>query len=203
LKLTPGNTVLYKLTQDDLESIMAKLHENEGQMVADPRPGDMCPAVVVRTHDDGSVNLKVLLDGDPDLWITDVLEGKDYGQYQVKPILPADRPMVFRFGRLWSFGNFENLKADIERVFPAGTSAAEAMSTLSLELENARGELIRRQKLMSRYQELQEHMARNKSVSKLLEAEQSEFNQIRQNLGIKDDIAPELAAVGTGPAAAS
>ncbi|WP_054657247.1 hypothetical protein [Stenotrophomonas pictorum] len=49
------------------ERLTPGVQVHEGSCVA---AGDGCPAVIVRVLDDGRVNLKVLLDGNDDHWVT-------------------------------------------------------------------------------------------------------------------------------------
>lgn len=104
-----GSVVSYKLTQSDADAInghragwkafLEHLFENvtssapADEALAGLKPatgnqvsaGDVFPAVIVRQWQAGSANLKVLLDGNDDHWVTSAVSGTGEGQYYVKP----------------------------------------------------------------------------------------------------------------------
>jgi hypothetical protein len=68
---TVGRIVHYALAAWDVESILG--HRSVLAMAAVgnmPTVGEICPAVVVRVFDGGSINLQVQLDGNDTLWAT-------------------------------------------------------------------------------------------------------------------------------------
>lgn len=93
-----GTIVTYKLTADDAQAINRRRDDfDRTQHTGQPWPygaqahlgnrasaGDVYPAVVVRNWG-GDVNLKVLLDGNDDLWATSRSQGHGQGMW-----LPAN-----------------------------------------------------------------------------------------------------------------
>jgi hypothetical protein len=80
---TPGRIVLYRLTDDDARHITQQRAHNgvNGNFV---REGDCYPAVVVKTFPGNPAdvaNLKVLLDGEDNLWATSRHHGADPGMW--------------------------------------------------------------------------------------------------------------------------
>lgn len=100
MKITIGRTVLYRLNEQDAaqinrrrtngSSIAARIEEGKwpegaqahiGNVV---QAGEAFPAVALRVWGSGDnppVNLRVLLDGNDDLWATSRHEGPDNGQW--------------------------------------------------------------------------------------------------------------------------
>ncbi len=73
-KATIGRTVIYKTTPEDREKM--------GKHPACNVVFDL-PAVIVNTwnEDIGLVNLKVICDGEPDLWKTSIKQGDSEGEW--------------------------------------------------------------------------------------------------------------------------
>lgn len=67
---TIGRIVHYRLSDQDIELIADRRRET-GEQGNAARPGDVYPAMVVRTFGDIlNVNLQVFLDGPDTLWVT-------------------------------------------------------------------------------------------------------------------------------------
>lgn len=67
---TIGRIVHYRLSDQDVEQV-AELRRETGRQGNTARPGDVYPAIVVRTFGDSlGVNLRVMLDGPDTLWVT-------------------------------------------------------------------------------------------------------------------------------------
>lgn len=82
-QVTPGRTVLYRLTEDDARQITRRRTDSgvTGNFVSE---GDRYPAVVVRIFAGNPAdvcNLKVLLDGDDTYWATSRHEGTEPGTW--------------------------------------------------------------------------------------------------------------------------
>jgi hypothetical protein len=78
-----GRIVRYKLSDDDALSI--NINRQESQSLGNVAwPGDVYPAMVVRTWDT-SVQLQVFLDGPDTYWATSVLEGDGERQWSWPP----------------------------------------------------------------------------------------------------------------------
>ncbi len=82
---TIGRIVIYVLTEQDAERVNALPRASCNGASA----GDEYPAVVVRAWSATTVNLKVLLDGTPDLWATSRLEGATPGTWHWPPRVTA------------------------------------------------------------------------------------------------------------------
>ena len=67
MKPTIGRIVRYRTTEEDRES-MRKNHQNVQEEL---------PAIIVAVWSDTCVNLKVLLDGEGDMWVTSSSQGND------------------------------------------------------------------------------------------------------------------------------
>lgn len=74
--------VIYRLDERDVAKINKRRTITGGDF-NDVEAGDEYPAIVVRGFD-SCANLKVILDGDDDLWVCSRSEGVAYGQYRTK-----------------------------------------------------------------------------------------------------------------------
>lgn len=72
---TLGRIVHYRLGEQDLNRIQLRLRRDTEARCNTYRKGDTVAALVVRVWDDGTVNLRLILDGDVDLWVTSRPEG--------------------------------------------------------------------------------------------------------------------------------
>jgi hypothetical protein len=65
-RLSVGLIVHYRLSDEDLRKLSAR------SLIAGNQPhvGDVYPAVILRVNGELSVNLRVLLDGPDDVWLT-------------------------------------------------------------------------------------------------------------------------------------
>ncbi|MDG9703826.1 hypothetical protein [Streptomyces sp. DH37] len=85
-----GRIVLYRLSQEDADLIDRRRDHPGNKLVGNPvSPGDVFPASVVRTWDDDSVNLRVLLDGNDDLWAPSRHQGSEPGTWAWPTRTPA------------------------------------------------------------------------------------------------------------------
>lgn len=94
MRPTIGRIVIYRLNVGDVQQISAARSVPvdpgiSGQsfvhgMIGNPvTAGDECPAMVVRTFDEGKhLNLKVQLDGRDTLWVTSRGEGTEDGTWR-------------------------------------------------------------------------------------------------------------------------
>ncbi len=91
--------VVYTIGSGDAEQVNRRRADGDaiGNQV---RAGDEYPAIVVRDFNEasGTVNLKVLLDGNDDYWATSRVRGTGYGEWHWPPNPerePGDRPQRF------------------------------------------------------------------------------------------------------------
>ena len=71
MTVTVGRIVHYRLSTQDVEQIDERRNAAVGQRGTGAVPGDVYPAIVVRTFGDTlAVNLRVFLDGPDTHWVT-------------------------------------------------------------------------------------------------------------------------------------
>jgi hypothetical protein len=165
MKLTPGRTVLYKLTREDCLKVL-----DQKKPCNVPSPGDIVPAVTVRIWNDICFNGRAFLDGDVELWLCSVTEGLGHGQWQWPTLIkedpaPAPQSFIMRYHRLFNLGNFQNEAIEIERSFPDGVSPVEALKYLKNEVISTRNEVITQEQKLQRYCELREHISENENAA--------------------------------------
>ena len=84
-----GQHVVYTLAEHDVATITATRKEAPGRGGNSVEAGQRFPAFIVRDWG-GCANLRVLLDGRDDLWVTSVSEGIGPGKWHG----PSARPIV-------------------------------------------------------------------------------------------------------------
>jgi hypothetical protein len=92
---TPGRIVLYTLTSQDAFQINKRREDARREGAGETgkivhvgntaAPGELYPAMVVRTFGGQNVNLQVMLDGNDTFWATSRPEGDDAGAWHWPP----------------------------------------------------------------------------------------------------------------------
>lgn len=186
MKPTIGRVVLYRLANDDLDDII-NLAKDHGDQFDSPEIGDLVPAIIVKVYSDQKANLKVFLDGDADLWVMNVCEGPEEGQWQWPTIesQASDRkPYTMRYHQLFNLGNFQNESIDIERTFPPEVDSVEALKLLKVEVLGIRKRVAVEEKLADAYGDLQ---AQSHALDVTLKMVNNEKARLEKELRIKPE----------------